>query len=117
MTEKTTTIFSCDFCKKKYFAKRWAIYHEKICMKNPENKRLCYDCEYLTKKTLNRDDSEYPVLEIFYCDKKQIGLYPSQSEIRNNILDLGDYENVEMMKECEEFKKHEFLVDMDLFKI
>jgi hypothetical protein len=108
MQRETRQIYRCDHCKKHYLNKGTCTYHEKICFKNPENTRPCHNCPHLTKKDAATthyfyDGDEYErKLKVFYCDKKEMFLYPPQSEIRKNALDLPEG-NDPMPKQCEIF--------------
>jgi len=109
MKEKLTTIYKCDFCNKNYLSKRFAIQHEKMCSKNPANHRLCYDCKFLKKKKVySAQQDDYGgndiQVEIFFCSKKEIALHRPQNTIKNNVIELSDYENVEMVIECNDFE-------------
>ena len=85
--------YHCDFCNKLYIRKFHAENHELKCLKNPENKRPCFDCKFLTKKETEiysgTDDyySGEPIynkVNFLYCDFKKVFLYTPINEIKNN---------------------------------
>ncbi len=109
MKERLRKVFSCDHCNKKYFIKSACLKHEKLCFKNPENFRPCFDCKYLEKKDYKYyydtgcgEDSK--ILTLFHCSKKNIFLHTPQVEIKGNAFDLGYEENIAMPKECNDFQ-------------
>lgn len=110
MKEQIKKVYSCDFCKKKFFRKHFAEKHEETCYLNPLNFRKCLDCGYLTKKNIELTDGYHwdgsertRELELFYCAAKNIFLHTPQSEIKRNVFDLGDVENVPMFKDCDAY--------------
>lgn len=114
MKTKIKEVYYCEFCKKHGLSKHKMQYHEKICYKNPENKRACYDCEILRKKNANIVFDNYDgsirttLMEVLYCEKRDIYLYPPKVTHKGNALEL-DKENIEMPRECEHQKKYDKL--------
>jgi hypothetical protein len=114
MKIETKEIYKCEFCNKLYQLKHFAAKHEKICTKNPENKRACFGCKHLKKKqTIIYHDSpiggsiDQPV-SILFCKKKSIYVYPPRVEIKKNMYELGDDSNEPMPKECSEFSEVDY---------
>lgn len=112
MKEEIKKVYSCDYCKKKYFNKHFAEKHEFACYLNPENFRPCFTCEYITNKKVdifsgiadqNGQEMERQV-SVFYCSAKNIFIHSPQVEIKGNALDLGDEINNPMPKNCDCFK-------------
>lgn len=114
MKSETKEIYKCEYCKKHYLLKHAAIYHEALCFNNPENKRPCYQCQYLEKKEVEIysgfDDcmSSEPInikRHFFFCTAKQQFLYTPQNEVKGNYNHVdtegGVFENYPMPKECE----------------
>lgn len=107
MITKTKDVFYCEHCKKHGLSKHAMTYHESICTKNPANKRPCFGCESLTQKEaaisgeyFNGSEWERKV-ELLYCKKKKVFLYPPKNEVKQNFFDTGDYINEPMPRECE----------------
>ena len=109
MKIETKEIYKCEFCNKLYQRKHFCIRHELICLKNPANYRVCFDCKHLTKEktTIYKDygqGEQEESVELFFCKKINSFLYPPKVEIKKNYFDdLGDTENQPMKKECEFF--------------
>jgi hypothetical protein len=117
MIIKNKEVYYCEYCKKHGLAKYKMLYHELICFFNPDNKRPCFNCEFLEKKekllyeTHHYDGSEYTKkLDLLHCKKKNIFLYTPKNEIKGNMYILEDDENLPMPKECEDY------VDSSIFK-
>ena len=102
MKTETKEIYKCDFCKKVYQKKSACERHENMCKKNPKNDRPCFYCGALEMKELIRDNgySEYR-LHVLFCGRKEVYIYPPQSEIKGNALDFGE-DNEPMPRECKE---------------
>lgn len=107
MITETKEIYKCEYCKKLYQLKHFAEKHEESCFHNPKNKRVCFDCNHLIKKkeTLYFDRPDGPEykkeVDLFYCGKLELFLYPPKVENKKNWFDLGDDLNEPMKKECE----------------
>ena len=114
MITETKEIYKCEHCRKVYQVKRFAEGHELMCKKNPENKRACFGCNFLAKKdvTLHEDHpmgGSYTFqINILFCAKKSIHVYPPKVEIKGNHIDLGDEFNEPMPKDCEFYKPIEY---------
>ena len=115
MITETKEVYKCEYCRKVYQVKRFAELHEERCTKNPNNKRACFGCNFLEKKsaTLYADspvggDYEYK-RDLLFCKKKQIFVYPPIVEHKNSAIDLGDEFNEPMPKECNLFEDKEWL--------
>lgn len=116
-------IYFCEYCNKLYQRKHACLYHEKLCFKNPDNVRPCFDCEYLIMKDCETTESYYDGYgeresivkkSLFYCDEKKWYLYPPKVEIKNNFIELGDEQNLPMPRKCDEQSKCN--LDFDYFK-
>jgi hypothetical protein len=116
MKKETKEIYRCDHCNKLYLVKHACEKHELSCFKNPENKRPCFSCGFLTKNEAliysGYDDiNGNPVnknVQFFYCSKKQKFLYTPKNEIKGNQFHTDengdDFENISMPKDCDLFK-------------
>lgn len=111
MITETKTIYKCEYCKKLYQIKRFAIQHENICKKNPKNDRLCFNCTYLIKKYVciedcddqckgNADCNRY---SFFYCSETDSFIYPPYVKPAPLIED----ENKRMPQECKLYNPYE----------
>jgi len=110
MKTKTKEVFYCDYCKKHGLSKAAMVHHEAICYGNPENKRPCFNCQYLTKREttiygnyFNGSEWEREV-NLFYCRAKEIFLYTPKNQVKGNQFDIGDT-NDPMPKECDVYKE------------
>lgn len=107
MIIKTQEIYKCEYCRKLYQIKRFAIQHEKTCRKNPVNYRCCFSCCYLHEKDFEViEDADFGIsttYKLLYCEKINCFLYPPKVEEKNNaiITDSSDIDNIPMKKECE----------------
>jgi len=107
MISETKEIYKCEHCKKLYQLKHFALRHEQSCTKNPANWRACFGCVHLGKReTKVYHDSPFggeqvQTVEILYCPKKEVFLYPPKVEVKKNMYDLGDDLNEPMPMECE----------------
>ncbi len=106
------TIYNCDFCNKRYLVKNAAYRHEDWCGSNPKNFPKCEGCKYLReiKKDVYCGDEDYGYhreCKAFFCDKKQIGLYPSKV-LRNGYVERypKTFEGeIVMPRECDYFEE------------
>jgi hypothetical protein len=109
MKTKVKTVYYCDHCNKKYFIKSACEKHEERCYHNPKNKRPCLTCAHLTKKESTiyydmYDGSEQSrSVDLLFCEKKQLFLYPPSVERKQNMFDLGDDHNKPMPNECGDY--------------
>lgn len=120
--KKCKELYYCDHCNKMYQRKHAAIKHEKYCNKNPENKRACFNCQYLEMKVFDfyydsYAGEEITKVEAFYCGKVDKAVYPPKVERSfKGPYEFGDLENVKMPKECKLQKQYLQLdVDSNLF--
>lgn len=115
MKEITTTIYMCEYCKKKYLRKHHAKYHEDACTKNPLNHHRCYSCEhFVSDKRLrcyadNMGDYSsingvYREKESFYCNVNEMALITRGREIRGQKFYFDECETMTMPKECDKYK-------------
>jgi len=107
MIIETKEVYKCEYCRKLYQIKRFAIHHEILCSKNPANYRPCYGCPILEKKTTTiyhdhplGGESEQEV-SLLYCGYKKTFLYTHKNELKENQFDLGNDSNEPMPKECD----------------
>lgn len=110
MIIETKEVYKCEHCRKLYQIKKFAIIHEQVCKKNPENYRACFGCKFLIKKeaTIFEDhpmmgESQYDA-NILFCSSKNIFVYPPIVEHKGNSFELGDELNEPMPIECELYK-------------
>lgn len=108
METETREIYKCEFCGKRYLRKHLAEYHEKVCWKNPDNNRPCFDCHNISKETAIRYFDEWDgeqgteKLKLLYCKAKDIYLYPPKVEIKGNAFLSDDLDKINqpMPKTC-----------------
>ena len=105
MITETKEIYKCEFCKKLYQVRHFAVLHEKRCFRNPNNDRACFGCLRLTKKetTIIKDgyNGEYEeTVNLCYCIVKDIYLYPPQVEQKENAIELDEESNEPMPRTC-----------------
>jgi len=107
---KQVTAYECEFCKKLYKTVKGITTHETRCSKNPENDRVCYSCiNLIKKKTIQYLNTTYgndnKKVELLYCEKRKVFLYPPIVEHKQNWIDSADLENevpnLPMPKVCE----------------
>lgn len=110
-TITNTTIYKCDHCSKTYQVKKWCDHHEQWCTKNPDNIAKCSGCTYLVEKEkdIYRDgyDGEYTTIsKSFFCNKKQIEVYPLKVAKMSLPERYPDYFEgaIQMPKECDDFE-------------
>lgn len=98
-------IFSCDYCPAYYKREHFAKQHEAKCQKNPVNDRACFDCVYAEKRKVeaysNIGDHTFK-MEVVFCKKKEVGIYPPSIEHKGNAVELTDYTNDPMPIECDD---------------
>lgn len=107
MITETKEIYKCEHCRKLYQSKHFALRHEQLCPKNPDNNRACFGCVHLGKRQTKvyhdvpSGGEQVQTVEILHCAKKSVFLYPPKVEVKKNMYDLGDDFNEPMPKECE----------------
>lgn len=86
MKTKQITAYSCDHCNKLYQRKHSCERHEDLCYKNPENKRPCFDCPFLTKEPYEEDRpyGSYTIGNFFFCSKKEHFLISPYTQKKGN---------------------------------
>jgi len=110
---KKVTAYKCEFCSKLYQLERFASAHEVKCKMNPNNKRVCFDCQHIEKVTAehtvfdhNGNDYQQEV-QILRCNKLGVYVYPPQVGFSENgpylAENLGDVENIPMKQKCNLF--------------
>lgn len=105
MKKEVKTLYKCDHCGKRYLREACAKVHEVRCHLNPDNKRACFDCVYLScKYEYSEDDGEETKTRGFFCSKKDCFVYPPKVEYKDNKKVFLDYDNIPMLKECDEWK-------------
>ena len=92
MKTKVQETYRCDFCNKLYVRKTSAIIHEQRCKENPVNDRSCWNCIHLDKIGFEKEDyfERTYTVNVFYCHKRKVYLYPPICEYKNNMYDLMD---------------------------
>ena len=108
----TKKVYYCEHCKKHGLSKPQMIYHEKVCNRNPENKRSCFQCQNLIKKDVevSKDYGHGETFETYnflFCTEKNIFLHTPKNEIKKNFKDLGDELNEPMPKFCSYMKSND----------
>jgi len=114
MITQNIETYKCEFCRKLYTLKRFAIKHEPTCKKNPLNIRACFNCQNCERREVNvflnfgdqfgRQAEE--VRSLFYCKAKDEYLLPPNAEHRGNCYET-DLSNNPMPLECELHKLRE----------
>lgn len=100
--KENVILYICEYCKKKYFIKRFAEHHEKFCRKQPSNDHKCFQhCVHLTKgyENYTTEDGdgwqENPVQRVtFKCEKTGKFLYSVIAEKLNIVPTYNDYDAV-----------------------
>lgn len=110
MKIETREIYKCEHCNKLYQIKRYCEAHEKICIQNPDNNRACYNCSHLIKQRTTHyydayDGEHSEEVNILFCTKLEIYLYPPKVEHKKNWYELGDELNEPMKRECKHQNK------------
>jgi len=126
MQTKLRETYKCDHCGKWYLSKHFAVRHELMCKRDPENFRPCFDCEHLTKKEteiwIGIDDYHtgepiYEKKEFLFCSAKSHFIYTPINELKGNFNHYdnegGHLENKPMPKECD-MQKNLWTKDKDL---
>ena len=104
---KTTLIkiYSCDYCSAYYKREHFAKQHETKCKNNPVNYRACFDCVHSEKRKVDSysayQDESFE-MEVVFCKKKDMGIYPPDIERKGNAVELRDFKNTPMPKECKD---------------
>jgi hypothetical protein len=106
MEEINKTVYKCEYCGKIYQRKHFCINHEKQCIKNLDNFRICNGCRFLSKiETSLYIDTYMGEMErkvnVLFCSKLDCFVFPPKVEHKGNAFDFGDKENIPMKKECE----------------
>ena len=124
MKVENKDVFYCDYCKKHLFRKSAMTHHEKLCLNNPENYKICLNgCKYLEKidqnvAFLSGWDHYYgdPIykektVQVFLCTKFDKLMFPFSIERKKLDQRYPEtYENQEPMpKECEAFEGVDYL--------
>ena len=102
MRIKTKKVYYCDYCNKHGLLENAMIWHQKICKKNPDNKRECYGCKFLEKvKTQDYNDMGYEsrIVKVLHCSKFDKFLHTPQNSIKQNMFEFTD----PMPVECDDF--------------
>lgn len=115
-TVANTTVYHCDYCRKKLLRKHAMVRHELNCYSNPINKPKCSGCIHLEeiKKVIGvecSNDHDYELkANSFWCNKLKMGLYP-QKAVRLGLIDNypEQFEDEKRMPtECEHFEDNNF---------
>ena len=96
MKTEIKEVHTCDYCNKKLFRK-WAMEkHEKLCVNNPNNFKVCFGCKYLTRECIDvefeykdrYDDYETTIKEVdcFRCTKLDKLMFPFTIEKKRNCI-------------------------------
>lgn len=102
------TLYSCDFCGKKYRRKHDCLRHETKCSKNPKNKHKCFYCVSLEKRECSEPCYDYSKYYFnyhsFFCTKKDVELYSYKLTDRLKPFIGGEL----MPNECDLFEDKNF---------
>lgn len=105
ITIQNTTLYKCEYCRKKYEVKSACENHIPYCPKNPENKHKCFQgCANLikTEKRVDIGDSwgREPLCTFFTCKVTGVEMYSYIAE----RLGLGiALEGERMPLKCESY--------------
>lgn len=109
MKTKTKEVYYCEHCKKHGLSKHKMEYHEKMCYKNPENIRPCYDCVFFGKKETISVIEHYNGtqdgirVDIFHCMKKDVFLVSPITVKKGNEIEHEEISE-RMPTKCEHYK-------------
>lgn len=120
IVKENITVYKCEHCTKKLFVKKAMELHEQWCNLNPDNFRICYECNHLERVNIEYEkdiqrlganlgvifDTETRKASGFKCTKLNLLLYPLKVE-KKGLPDLYPEtfdEQYPMKKECEHFK-------------
>lgn len=116
-TKEGITLYGCDFCKKKLFAKHAMIKHEDNCPNNPKNHRPCLSCKHLDRAKIEVEFRGYgspeygedyimQEKEVFKCtlyDKLMFPFSIERKDLHNKYPET--YQDQEPMpKQCEGYE-------------
>ena len=101
-------IYKCNHCGKYLIRKYAMIKHEVQCSKNHINYPNCVGCSFLEEKKEYIEFNPHSGMwsRSFYCNKKQIGLYPNKV-IYKGLLEKypKQFENcINMPIKCNDFE-------------
>lgn len=118
MKEINTTIYECEFCRKYYKRKHFAIRHEDLCIQNPVNNPRCYSCKHLDKVDVKLNveveaggeegiwyDEMIKQYSLLKCTKKDVFIIPIISEKKGKCFEpnlLSDIEMIVAPLECDD---------------
>lgn len=93
--------YKCDYCKRIFQIKNAAEKHEIRCTKNPNNYRICHECNHLVldKATIYYDTyvgEQSQEIKALYCNEFKHFVYPASVEHKKNYYEFGDVENKPM---------------------
>ena len=108
MKEIKTTIYECEFCRKYYKRKHFAIRHEMQCNANPNNQHKCYNCKHLY---VDRDDYSTYSTKRFICNRTKKDMHTCKAESRGFAYKL---DTIRMPIKCEYFVDTQPVVQNDL---
>jgi hypothetical protein len=116
---KQTNAFKCEFCRKLYATVKGCTTHEQGCGKNPLNKSVCFDCDYLRigKRVYWGLDREFTGTT-FTCSKLLLNLR-SYKLGGSPVLRTDNYlsETVRMPNICEHFSERDIMKDIQLIGV
>ena len=112
MKIETREVYKCEFCRKLYQIKKWAVIHEDGCRKNPKNWRACHGCPFLEKIEADYWHDTYfgedvMKVRVLHCSEKEVYIYPPIVEAKGNLLDFGDKPNEPMPMQCDIYDQWE----------
>ena len=107
---KNTTVYSCEFCKKRMFTKNAMIKHELWCDRNPSNSKACSGCIHIKEIEVEIYHDDPRGRDItrkhkgLYCTKLDKKLYPLKVQRKgwDKIYETFS-EQEPMPKECSDW--------------
>jgi hypothetical protein len=86
MKTENREIYRCEFCRKIYLVKRYCLYHEKLCLKNEDNKRPdCIYCCFLEKPKFEVNDLDCASFFTYHCKKKDKYMYSKKQILKGHL--------------------------------
>jgi len=109
MITETKEVYKCEHCRKLYQRKAACEVHEARCNQNPDNSRVCFACNHLSKENKlfywdNYEGEHRTQVSVFHCKKLGLIMHPPITEHKGNDYEFGDVENVPMKRECDFFE-------------
>lgn len=86
--------YRCEYCGKLYLLKGACATHEKRCLRNPQNRPLCYDCKHYKISMLENADEKITYYEDYGC--REVARYKMFSPNRCDALNVKLFNNIKL---------------------